>query len=424
MCVELCVEYAARRRGVGMALTDLQIKNLKPKEKLYRVADWGGLCIEITPSRGRHWRWRYRYHNKAQMMSLGSYPFVSLAEARRLRQEQHAILLSGKNPAREKKVKKRQASMEGIQTFKKVADEWHLSRESHMNAKYHKICGARLEQYIYPEVGAIPIAEITIPDIVHTIEIIGKDGRIETAKRMKQMMGQVFRYAQQKGLIEHNPAGDIRDVLPTTKEKHHACISMEELPGLLKSMDDYSGRETVKLALRLLALTFVRTRELIEAKWEEIDWTRREWHIPPERMKMRRPHMVPLCRQSIVILKRLRELNGTRPYVFYSPMGKTGHISNGSILMALRTMGYKNRMTGHGFRSLASTILNESGYNSDVIERQLAHQDADKIRSAYNRAQYAQKRRVMMQAYADILEGAVLLNDGESVLQSKFKVPN
>lgn len=391
------------RGGIAVPLTELAVKSLKHKSKLYRVADGHGLCVEVTPAGGKHWRWRYRYNGKAQMMTLGSYPKVSLRDARKLRGEQQELLDIGKHPARERKAEKLRQEFEEGHTFQKVALKWLTTREGKLNPKYHIQCQNRLENHVFPHIGNIPIQQITVPDVVLIMEKVSRDGHVETAKRMKQMISQVFRYAVQRGLCESNPAKDIREILPAKKEKHHACITPEEFPDLLEAIENYHGNEVVKYGLQLLALTFVRTRELIEAKWEEIDWENKEWHIPKERMKMRRPHMVPLSKQSIAILKELQKITSDREFIFYSPRSKSRHISNGSFLMALRHMGYSKRMTGHGFRSMASTILNEKGFDPDVIERQLAHQDSDKIRSAYNRAQYTAKRKEMMETYSKIL---------------------
>jgi integrase len=270
-----------------------------------------------------------------------------------------------------------------------------------------------MAEHIFPMIGDLPITDITIPDVVQVVEKIGNRGTIETAKRMKQLMGQVFRYAAQRGICQHNPAADLRDILPTVEEKHHACIHPNEFPQLLKAM--YAREEDMtKYAMQLLALTFVRTGELIGAEWSEIDWQREEWHIPKERMKMRRPHVVPLARQTIEILKKLHELAGMRTHIFFSAPAKSKHLSNGAVLMALRRMGYQGKMTGHGFRTMASTILNEKNYPSDWIERQLAHEDDDKIRGAYNRAEHLLERKKMMQEYADYLD-AMRISDGGNV---------
>lgn len=387
-----------------MPLTELAIKHLKPKPKAYRVADGGGLCIEVSPAGGKLWRWRYYYLGKPQMLALGKYPAVSLAQARKKRDEARALLESGKNPSREKKIGKLRKAHENANTFELIARRSMETRGHGLNEKYRTQCLARMEQHVFPKIGALPITEITIPDVVEVIEAISKRGTVETAKRMKQIISQAFRYAAQRGLCQYNPAADLRDILPSKQQKHHACIPMEELPDLLNKIEA-RGNDFTKYAMQLLMLTFVRTGELIGAKWEEIHWEKQEWHIPKERMKMKRPHVVPLSRQTLAILRELQKLTGDKTYLFHSPASKSMHISNGTVLMGLRRMGYKNQMTGHGFRTLASTILNEQGYAPDVIERQLAHEDEDKVRAAYNRAEYLPERKKMMQDYADILDG-------------------
>lgn len=387
-----------------MPLTELEIKHLKPKGKVYRVADSNGLCIEVALSGNKFWRYRYRVNGKFQMLSIGKYPLIGLSEARRKRDEAALTLAGGGNPSKEKKAQKLRNIVSSENTFEAIARKWLELKQSGLNEKYRTQCLVRMEQHVFPAIGALPIAEITIPDVVRVVEKIASRGTVETAKRMKQLISQTFRYAAQRGLCQHNPAADLRDVLPAKEEKHHRCIPVAEMPELLKAIHAYQGDTMVRLAAELLALTFVRTGELIGAKWDEIDWNREEWHIPKERMKMKRPHMVPLSRQALAILKELQTLTGDKLFIFYSSRSKARHISNGAILMMLRRIGYEKRMTGHGFRALASTILNEKGYNPDWIERQLAHEDQDKIRSAYNRAEYALERKKMMQDFADILD--------------------
>lgn len=389
-----------------MPLNELAIKAFKPKEKLYRVADSGGLCLEISPAGGKLWRWRYYYNGKSQMLALGRYPDVSLAQARSDRDKARKLLQIGKHPTREKKAEKLRRRAEGENTFERLALQWLALKQKGLDDKYHKQCKIRLEQHVFPVIGALPVTEITIPDVVRVVEKIGQKGTLEVARRMKQLMSQIFRYGAQRGLCPQNPAADLKDILPSVKEKHHACIPPDQLPDLMKAIRAYEGGKLTVAALQLLALTFVRTGELIGAKWAEIDWERSEWHIPAERMKMKRPHVVPLAKQAIKILESLKSLTGHREHIFHSSAGKSRHLSNGVFLMALRRMGYQNRMTGHGFRSLASTILNEKGYPPDVIERQLAHEDSDKVRSAYNRAEYLTERKKMMQDYADLLDKA------------------
>lgn len=388
-----------------MALTALAIKALKPRVSAYRVADSGGLCLEVAPAGGKLWRWRYRYGGKAQMLALGKWPDVGLEEARKRRDEAKALLAAGKHPAREKKAAKLRQSVVGENTFERIARNWLKLKAKNLNAKYAKQSLLRMEQHVFPLIGSLPITEIGIPDVVRVVEKMADSGALETAKRMNQVISQTFRYAAQRGLCQFNPAGDLRGVLPTAQKKHHACIRPAEFPELLKKMAAYQGDPLTVAAMQLLALTFVRTGELIGARWAEIDLSRAEWLIPAARMKMKREHIVPLSKQAIAILKGLQPLTGGKEHVFHSQRGKTKHISNGAVLMALRRMGYQGRMTGHGFRALASSILNERGYNRDAIERQLAHEEANEIRGAYvHLAEYLLERKKMMQDYADLLD--------------------
>jgi integrase len=392
-------------KGEGeMALTALAVKNLKPSGLMYRRSDSGGLCIEVTPSGRKLWRWRYHFAGKAQTLALGRFPEVTLEQARRKRDDARQQVLNGKHPGRERRAAKMRLAASNGNTFEAVAKAWHQVKKPGLNEKYHAQILARMRQHVFPAIGALPISEIGIPDVARVVEKIGSRGTIETAHRMKQVMAQVFRYAAHRGLCQFNPAADMRDLLPQVEERHHACIAPQEFPDLLKAIDAYGGRRLTKAALNLVALTFVRTGELIAAKWSEIDLAKAEWNIPAERMKMRRPHFVPLSMQSLEILKELHAITGTKEHVFHSQCGKQRHISNGAMLVALRRLHYGGRMTGHGFRALASTILNEKGYSPDVIERQLAHEDEDKIRSAYNRAEYRAERVTMMQEWADYLD--------------------
>ena len=387
-----------------MPLTELKIKNLKPQAKQYRAYDTEGLYIQVSPSGGKLWRWKFRYLDKEQVYALGKYPATSLAQARRLRDDAKAMLALGQHPTRQKQAEKLRRAKEGGNTFERVTKLWIENKQIDPNNKTAKQNLERLKQHVFPLIGALPVTEIRTPDIVQIVEQIGKRGTVETAKRTKQLIGQIFRYATQRGLCQYNPATDLRDILPNiTEREHHACVPMSEVPVLLQAIEARE-KDLSKYALQLLTLTFVRTNELIGAQWKEIDWDKAEWHIPKERMKMKRPHMVPLSKQTLEVLRELHQITGDKAHIFHSPASKSKHMSNGTVLMALRRMGYGKKMTGHGFRTLASTILNEQNYIPDVIERQLAHDDKDKIRSAYNRAEYMLERKKMMQDYADILE--------------------
>lgn len=403
-----------------MSLTVLEIKHLKPKAKVYRVTDSEGLCLEIAPTGSKLWRLRYSFNGKPQMLSLGKFPKVTLEQARRKRDETKTLVDAGKHPARERKAEKLRRMIEGQNTFERIARHMLGLKAGQLNDKYYTQCLARLEQHVFPMIGNLPITEITIPDVARVVEKVGERGTIETAKRMKQLVSQTFRYAAQRGQCQFNPAADMRDLLPSAEKKHHSCIHPRELPQLLLDMRKCQNATFLtKAAMHLLALTFVRTGELIGARWAEVDFDRAEWNIPAERMKMGRPHTVPLSRQALDILRELHNRTGTKEFVFHAQRGRLKHISNGAILVALRRMGYHGRMTGHGFRALASTLLNEQGYKPDVIERQLAHESEDKIRSAYNRAEYLLERKKMMQEYADYLD-CVLADADEKVVQGNF----
>lgn len=338
-----------------MALTELGIKALKPKEKKYRAADSGGLCLEVTPAGGKFWRYRYRFLDKEQTLSIGKYPLVTLSEARCKRDEAKLLLLDGKNPSRQKKIEKIKQAQSHDNTFESCARRWLELKQENLNEKYRVQCLARMEQHVFPEIGDLPIADITIPDVVRVIEKIADRGTAETAKRMKQLISQTFRYASQRGLCVHNPASDLRDIIKTEPQKHHPCVPMDQVSDLLKAIEGYNGDHVVRCALKFLSLTFVRTAEIIGAQWDEIDFDKQEWYIPAQRMKMKRPHVVPLSYQAIEILQSLKPITGDKTHVFYSSRSKSRHISNGAFLSALKRMGYQGKMTGHGFRTIAST---------------------------------------------------------------------
>lgn len=401
-----------------MPLTELVIKNAKPKAKPYRLTDGGGLQLEIAPTGSKLWRLRYYFYGKQQILSLGKYPTVPLAQARRKRDEVLVQLEAGKHPAREKKAEKQRQANRNFKTFEKMTRKWFEVREKELDEKYFKQMVKLFEKHVFPELGKIPFDEVTTPQIVVAIEKISDRGTIETAKRIRQNIGQIFRYGIQRGARTDNPASHLNDILPEQKHKHHACVPINEAPALLLAVENCAEGKS-KTALQIAAHTFLRTSEIIAGEWSEIDWNKNQWVLPPERMKMKRPHIVPLSKQVIAILKEQYKLTGNKRFIFYSPASDSKHISNGTILMALRRMGYAGKMTGHGFRTLASTILNEKRYHEDVIERQLAHAEEDEIRDAYNRAEYLEERTKMMQDYSDMLDAML-----ESERNKVRKLPN
>lgn len=388
-------------------LTDTAIRKAKPSDKPIKLTDERGLVLFISPSGGKLWRMRYRFEGKEKMLALGSYPDVSLADARERRDQARKLLAEGTDPSTTRKKEKAARRLANENSFEAVAREWY-SKRSHTWVKTHaKDVLRRLETNIFPDIGKRPISDIDAPELLATVRKIEARGAYDLAHRVLAVCGQVFRYGVATGRCKRDPAADLRGALTPHKAKHQAAVRPEELPALLRKIDAYdkeSGDTLTRLALQLMATTFVRTGELIGAKWDEFDLEAKIWIIPAQRMKMKTEHVVPLSRQAISILQEIKPLSGNSEFVFpgrnrYKP------ISNNTMLFALYRMGYKGKMTGHGFRAVASTILNESGFRPDVIERQLAHCERNEIRAAYNRAEYLPERRKLMQWWSDYLDG-------------------
>ncbi len=384
-------------------LTDASIKNAKPKEKAYKLTDGEGMFLLLNPNGSRWWRFNYRIGGKHKQISFGVYPEVTLKEAREKRDEARKMLRDGIDPSQAKKAQK--ASDSGANSFETIAREWFAKFSPTWTPSHGDRILRRLERDIFPWIGKRPISEIKAPELLTVLRRIEERGAVETAHRASQNCGQVFRYAVATGRAERDPTGDLRGSIPPTKQKHHASIiDPREIGALLRAIDAYEGGLIVRCALRLAPLVFVRPGELRTAQWREINWDKSEWVIPAERMKMREKHIVPLSRQSLEILRELQPLTGDGKYLFPSPRTSDRPMSDNAILSALRRMGYTgDQMTGHGFRSMASTLLNEQGWHRDAIERQLAHAERNKIRAAYNYAEHMPERRRMMQSWADYL---------------------
>lgn len=384
-------------------LTDIAIKNAKPTSSIQKMSDGQGLVLLVYPNGSKYWTYRYRYLGKEKSLSFGVYPEVGLAAAREKLAEARKIVSEGNDPSEARKSKKLQKMLSSETTFEAIAREWHKSRLNIWSENYAGKVMTSMEQDVFPKIGNRPIANISAAELLSMLRIVESRGAIETAHRVKQNCGQVFLYAIATSRAERNPAADLKLALATPKREHYSYLKAEELPEFLDKVENYPGHQT-KLALKLLLLTFVRTVELRGAEWSEIDFDKAEWRIPAARMKMRENHIVPLSKQSLAILKELKILNGKWRYVLPNERKPIQHISENTILYAIYRMGYHSRATGHGFRATASTILNEHGFNSDHIERQLAHAERKKARAAYNHAQYMNERRNMMQWWADYLE--------------------
>ncbi len=389
-----------------MALTDTEIRRSKPAEKSYKVSDSGGLHLLITPAGGKLWRWKYRFQGAEKLMALGRYPDISLADARESRDAARRRLASGVDPMAERLAERNAVIVATEYTFEKIAARWLEHWKGNKSARHVATTRNRLRVNVYPVLGSRPVAEIEPMELVELAKRVEARGASDMAKRILQIVGMVLRYAVAHGFSKRNPASEIRpsDILKPTRKTNMARIDAKELPALLRAIEVYEGRQLTRLAIKLMALTFVRTSELIGARWDEFDFEAMRWSIPAERMKMKMPHIVPLSRQAIEVLELLRTISGDEQLVFPGEQDSQKPMSNMTILKALERMGYKGRMTGHGFRGLASTILHEQGYNHDHIELQLAHAPRNAVSAAYNHALYLEPRAKMMQDWADFLE--------------------
>jgi integrase len=389
-----------------MSLSDAKVRNAKPRTRPYKIADGEGLFLLVAPSGSKYWRLKYFFARKEKLLALGVYPEVSLTDARERRAQARKVLAAGNDPAEAKKEARRLTALSRANAFETIAHEWHQKRKHEWAESSAATTLARLEQHLLPKLGPRPIAEITAPEVLSVLRVVEARGTLETARRVMQICAQVFMYAIATGRAERNPVPDLRGALKTPVVKHRPYLRESELPVYLKRLARYDGDPLTMLALRLLLLTFVRSVELRAARWDEIDWDKAEWRIPAERMKMKELHIVPLARQTVAVLRELQRHSGNREHLFPNQHNPAAYMSENTVLYALYRMGYHSRATGHGFRSTASTILNEHGFRPDVIERQLAHTERNAVRAAYNHAQYLPERRKMMQWWADYLERA------------------
>jgi len=386
-------------------LTDTAIRNAKPSDKPVRKFDGGGLYLEIAPTGGKLWRLKYRFDGKEKRLALGTYPDVGLQTAREGRENARKLLAAGVDPGEQRKAEKKARAEAGANTFEALGREWMATRGKEWTASYSSKTASSLERHAFPAIGAKPIAEITAPDLLALLRAIEGRGTVDLAHRISQHCSAIFRFAISTGRAATDPVLNLRGALSTVKQEHYAALTEPAaFADLLRAIETYRGEATTKTAMQLLALTFQRTKEVRFAEWSQIDLDAALWRIPAEIMKMREAHIVPLSRQAVAILKELQPLTGAGRLVFPSAISRERPISENTVIYALARMGYKGRMTGHGFRSVASTMLNEQGFRADLIERQLAHAEKNAVRAAYNRAEYLPERKKMMQAWADFLD--------------------
>ena len=388
-----------------MPLNIAQINAAKPKEKMYRLYDEKGLYLEISPAGGKLWRMKYRFAGKEKRLALGSYPEISLAVARKKCIEKRALLIENVDPAEAKKQAKFEAIAD-LQTFEKVARDWHKNSVEKWTPGHAARLLRGLEKDVFPYIGSRLISSISAPEVLETLRKIEGRGALETAHRELSSCTQVFKFALINGFCDRNVCTDLRGVLKPVKHAHHPSITKPAAVGeLLRAIDQYKGSPVVRLALKFAPLVFVRPGELRHAEWQEVDFEKKEWRIPAEKMKARVLHIVPLSAQSLDVLYTLYPLTGSGRFLFPGRRGQARPMSENTVNAALRYLGYdKDQMTGHGFRSMASTLLNEQGWNRDWIERQLAHGEKNEVRAAYNYAEYLSERREMMQAWANYLD--------------------
>jgi len=399
---------------MGMALTDIAVRTAKPGDKPYKLFDGGGLHVAVTPAGGKLWRLKYRLAGKEKLLSLGAYPATSLSAARKAADAARVDMAAGVDPSLEKRRAKAKAIQGAGDTFAAIAAEYIAKRKRDGDRPYSPATAAKVEwlaAQLTPAIGTIPVASIEPSDILAALRKLERKGNLETARRCLQFASQVLRYAVATARLASDPSRDLKGALTAPRVKHHAAIiEPAKLGGLLRAIDGYQGDAVTRLALQLAPHLFVRPGELRQARWEELNLAAATWMIPAEKMKMRRPHAVPLSRQALAILDALRAITGGeegyRGYVFPSLRTRQRPMSENTLNAALRRLGYSSdEMTAHGFRATASTLLNESGkWSVDAIERALAHGDSDAVRAAYHRGAHWKERVAMAQWWSDYLD--------------------
>ena len=388
-----------------MPLTDVTVRTAKPRDKIYKLSDSGGLYVEVTPAGGKRWRWKYRIGGREKLLSMGLYPAVPLAAARARRDDAKKLLASGVDPSVHRQAAKAAQAESAAHSFEVIAREWFVKHQSGWAESHSSKVMTRLEKDVFPFIGLRPIAEINAPELLKVFQRIEERGALETAHKARFSCGQVFRYAIATGRAERDISADLRGALPPVRTKHMASVTDPALVGpLLRALHGYQGTFTVRCALRLAPLLFVRPGELRTAQWADIDLGKAEWRYLVTKTKT--DHVVPLATQAIQILRELQPLTGRGRYVFPGARSMQRPMSENTVNAALRRLGIPpQELTGHGFRAMARTILDEvHEVRIDFIEHQLAHEVKDPLGRAYNRTSHLPARRKMMQMWADYLD--------------------
>ncbi|CCQ42150.1 tyrosine-type recombinase/integrase [Yersinia enterocolitica] len=413
-----------------MALTDTKVRSAKPEAKEYSLVDGDGMFLLIHPNGSKYWRFRFRFGGKQHLMAFGVYPETSLADARQKREEARRLVAAGVDPREHKRAVKEEQAKEII-TFESVARDWHASNQKWSESHSGRVLKS-LEDNLFDAIGKRNIAELKTRDLLIPIKAVEMSGRLEVAARLQQRTTAIMRFAVQSGLIDYNPAQEIAGAVATAKRQHRAALELNRIPELLHRIDSYTGRPLTRLAVELTLLVFIRSSELRFARWSEVDFENAMWTIPGEReplegvkhshrgSKMRTPHLVPLSRQALTILEKIKIMNGNRELIFVGDHDPRKPMSENTVNKALRVMGYdtKTEVCGHGFRTMACSSLIESGlWSKDAVERQMSHQERNSVRAAYiHKAEHLGERRLMVQWWADYLDA----NRGKGVSPFDF----
>lgn len=400
-----------------MPLTDAKVRTVKANSKPIKLADGGGLYLEVRPSGTKLWRYRYRIAGKENVFAIGKYPESSLADARAEHGKARVLVKRGVHPSHNRQVDRLSNQTANANTFEVVAREWISKKSGSWTPYYQRQVTNFLTADVFPHIGKLPIRSVTAAHLLEIVRRVEARGAVSVALLVRQWSSAIFRYAVATLRADGDPAAALRGAIQRPKVEHHKPLAREQIKDFMAAVDEYGGYRTTVIALRLMLLTFVRTVELRKAEWAEIDMERAEWRIPAERMKMREPHIVPLSGQAVTMLKELRSYTGGRSMLFPNYRRPKGCMTSTTLNRALERMGFNGKgsigFSAHGFRATASTILNEMGYRSDVIERQLAHADRDKVRASYNHAEYMKERRGMMQDWATYLDS---LQSGSNII--------
>jgi integrase len=421
------MNYAITAEAAIMALTDTSVKNAKPRPdgKVNTISDGNSLYLWVMPNGRKYWRMTYRFASKQKTLALGVYPDTSLKQARTKRDEAMRLLSEGTDPSQQRKTDKLMAKVAEANTFEAIAKEWH-AKESHEWSEVHaeRVMTA-METHIFPFIGQMPITDITPLGLLDVIRKVESAGHIDTAKRLRQRCSSVFRLAILTGRCTSDPAAPLVDALKSPQATPRKALKREDIPDFLEALEKYDGTKQTKLMMELMLLTFTRVGEMASACWDEIDFDKALWTIPPEHRKLPEkskptapPHLVPLSARAIEILQELLTISGGRVHLFPNRNDPTRHMSPETLRRALHNMGFKGKADVHGFRSTASTILNETGFNPDAIERQLSHTEGNKVRAAYNRAEYMDERRTMMTWWSEYIDS---IKRGDKVIPFRPK---